>query len=308
MDLLMERRSSCTLPHTGRRPLTLTVVPYAGWHVTTGLDSIAGERFVFTAPGYDHLADCPLEIGTQRDFAFTVNGTPHVLSISGATNCIPDSLVVLASRVVRMNASYWGGLPYKRFVFILHAMADPGGATEHINSTVVDFGASRLRTPDPCQNLMGTFSHEFFHTWNIKQFRPKGMDPYDWTRENYSRELWFVEGGTSYLHNILLTRSGYALARNYVDGLHWQIEGDRQRPGSREESVAECSFDAWIKYSRNPPQSYNFGVDLYGKGAQVSMLMDLTMRHESENKASIDDLARALYKRFPARERRLHGG
>lgn len=280
-------------------PLTLTVVPYETWHVTTGLDSIPGERFVFTAPGYDHLADCPLEIGTQRDYSFTVNGTPHVLSISGPTNCIPDSLVSLASRVVRMNAAYWGSLPYKRYVFILHAMADPGGATEHVNSTVIDFSSSRLRTPDPCMNLIGTFSHEFFHTWNIKQFRPRGMDPYDWTRENYSRELWFVEGGTSYLHGLLLARNGYSLAKNYVEGLHWQIEGDRQRPGNKEESATECSFDAWVKYSRNLPQGYNSGTDLYGKGAQVSMLMDLTIRHESGNRASMDDLVHALYKRFP---------
>ena len=286
-------------PEYRKQPLTLTVVPYEGWHVTTGLDSVAGERFVFTAPGYDYLADCPIEIGTQRDYSFTVNGKPHVLSIFGATNCIPESLVTMASRIVRMDADYWGGLPYNRYVFLLHALADAGGATEHINSTIIDMPASRLRTPDPCQGLIGTFSHEFFHTWNIKRFRPRGMDPYDWTRENYSREIWFVEGGTSYLHNILLTRSGYVLPRNYIDGLHWQIEGDRQRPGNREESATECSFDAWIKYSRNPPQSYNFETDLYGKGAQVSMLLDLTMRHESGNKASIDDLIHTLYKRFP---------
>lgn len=286
-------------PAYRQQPLRLTVVPYENWHVTTGLDSVAGERSVFTAPGYDHLADCPLEIGTQRDYSFTVNGTPHVLSIAGPTNCIPDSLVGLASRVVRMNAAYWRGLPYKRYVFILHAMSDPTGATEHVNSTVIDFSLSRLRTPDACVNLLGTFSHEFFHTWNIKQFRPRGMDPYDWTRENYSRELWLVEGGTSYLHGLLLTRNGFSLPRNYIEGLRAQIEGDRLRPGNREESATECSFDAWVKFSRNPPQSYNFGADLYGKGSQVSMHLDLTIRHESGNKASMDDLMHALYKRFP---------
>ena len=287
-------------PAYRQRPLTLTVVPYEGWHVTTGLDSIAGKRFVFTAPGYDHLADCPLEIGTQRDHSFLVAGTPHVLSISGPTNCIPDSLVALASRIVRMNADYWGSLPYKRYVFIVHAMADPGGATEHVNSTVLDISSNRLRAPDPCQNLIGMFSHEFFHTWNVKQFRPKGMDPYDWTKENYYRELWLVEGGTSYLHGLLLARNGYTSPKGYIDGIHWQIEGDRQRPGNKEESIAECSFDAWVKYSRYLPQSYNFGAELYGRGAQVSMLLDLTIRGESENKASLDDLMRALSKRFPA--------
>jgi predicted metalloprotease with PDZ domain len=280
-------------------PLTLTVVPFGDWHVTTGLDSVAGQRLVFTAPGYDHLADCPLEIGTQRDYEFTVDGTPHVLSISGPTNCSADSLMSLASRVVRMNSAYWGGLPYKRYVFILHAMANPAGATEHVNSCVIDFGLSRLRTPDPCRNLLGSFSHEFFHTWNVKQFRPKAMDTYDWTKENYSRELWLVEGGTSYVHGLLLARNGLTSAKGYIEGLHRQIEDDRQRPGNREESATECSFDAWVKYFRNLPEAYNFGTDLYGKGQQVSMLMDLTIRHESENRASLDDLMHTLYKRFP---------
>jgi predicted metalloprotease with PDZ domain len=286
-------------PAYRQKPLTLTVAPYEGWHVTTGLDSVAGQRFVFTAPGYDHLADCPLEIGPQRDYQFTIEGKPHVLSISGPTNCIADSLVSMVSRIVRMNAAYWGGLPYKRYVFILHAMSDPAGATEHVNSCVIDFSSTRLRTPDPCQNLLGSFSHEFLHTWNVKQFRPKGMDPYDWTKENYSRELWLVEGGTSYLHGLLLARNGITIPKWYIDGLHGQIEGERQRPGNREESATDCSFDAWVKYSRKPPQAFNFGADLYGKGQQVSLLMDLTIRYESENKASMDDLMRALYKRFP---------
>jgi predicted metalloprotease with PDZ domain len=285
-------------PAYRQRSLTLTVVPYEGWHVTTGLDSVAGKRFMFTASGYDHLADCPLEIGTQRDFQFTVEGKPHVLSIAGATNCIPDSLITMASRIVRMNAAYWGDLPYKRYVFILHAMADPSGATEHVNSTVIDFSVNRLRTPDPCQYLLGSFSHEFFHTWNIKQFRPKSMDPYDWTKENYSREIWLVEGGTSYLHGLLLARNGITSPKWYIEGLHGQIEGERQRPGNREESATACSFDTWVKYSKNLPQAYNFGTDLYGKGQEVSLLLDLSIRHASENKASIDDLMRTLYKKF----------
>ncbi|TAK65386.1 MAG: peptidase M61, partial [Bacteroidetes bacterium] len=60
-------------------PATLTVHPFNDWHVTTGLDSVEGKRNEFTAPNYDVLVDCPLEIGTQQDFPFDVDGTPHVL-------------------------------------------------------------------------------------------------------------------------------------------------------------------------------------------------------------------------------------
>ena len=79
------------LPNYRKAPVKLTVVPYAHWHVTTGLDSVRGSRTEFTAPNYDHLADCPLEIGTQRDFGFIAEGKQHVLSLAGISSCDADT-------------------------------------------------------------------------------------------------------------------------------------------------------------------------------------------------------------------------
>ncbi len=280
-------------------PLTLIVRPFEGWHVTTSLDPLPGQPDRFTVANYDLLADSPLEIGTQRDYDFTVRGVPHVLSIAGRTNVNADSMIVWIKQIVEIDASYWGGLPYRRYVFLLRALPNGGGGTEHLNSCVLDVRESPLRTPDAGRASMGLFSHEFFHTWNVKRLRPKGMHPYDWTKENYYRELWLAEGGTSYLDNLLLVRGKLSPVKTYLWGIARQVESDRERPGNAEQSAAECSFDAWIKFNKPANDSYNFQTDFYERGAALSLLLDLDLRNRTKNRYSLDDLLRLMYKRFP---------
>lgn len=280
-------------------PVRVVVHPYEAWHVTTAMDPVADRANEFTASDYDTFADSPFEVGIQRDYPFTVNGIPHVLSMTGKTNLQPDSVVAIAKKIVEINAAYWGGLPYQRYVFFLRAIPDAGGGTEHLNSCVLDVEQSVSVTPDPGRNVMGLIAHEFFHTWNVKRLRPKGMAPYDWTKENYYRELWLAEGGTSYMDNLLVVRAGMSPVSGYLKGLAYQIKGDRQRPGNLEQSLTECSFDAWIKNSRWSGASWNFETDIYGRGSQVSLLLDLCMRHATGNNATFDDLLRLLYRRFP---------
>lgn len=287
------------LPAFRQAPVRLTVDPYPGWHVTTGLDSIPGSGTEFTAPAYDHLADCPIEMGTQRDYAFTAGEKPHVLSLSGPIACDVDSLIGLIRRIVAINKEFWGDLPYRRYVFLFEAFPNAGGATEHINSAIFTISPRYSRRPLPCRELAGLISHEFFHTWNVKQIRPRGMDPYDWSRENYYNEIWIAEGSTSYMHSLLLARGGLTPTAAYLNGVAGMVQSDRQRPGNAVQTLAQCSFDLWIKSSRGLQQSYNAESDVYGRGAAVSMVLDLELRHRSGNAHSFDDLLRTLYKRFP---------
>jgi predicted metalloprotease with PDZ domain len=280
-------------------PLTLSVRPPAGWHVTTSLDTLPGVPNHYAVADYDLLADSPLEIGTQRDYPFEVRGVPHVLSLSGRLNCDPDSMIAWITKIVEINAEYWGGLPYRRYVFLLRALPGGGGGTEHLNSCVLDVRESPFRRLTSGREYMGLVSHEFFHTWNVKRLRPRGMNPYDWTKENYYRELWLAEGGTSYMDNLLLVRNGLRPVDSYLWSVAHEVESDRQRPGNKEQSVAECSFDAWIKFNRPSDDAYNFQTDFYARGSAICLLMDLELRFRSEGRASFDDLLRLLYRRFP---------
>ncbi len=276
--------------------LTLRVKPFGSWHVTTGLE---GDGKNFIAPNYDYLVDCPLEIGNQKDFSFMVDGVPHVLSIYGPGNWNADTLTRDIAKIVAAQKEFWGNFPYKRYVFMLHCMNSGGGGTEHINSTIMGSRPYIFKNADSYRGFLGLVAHEFFHTWNVKQLRPKGMHPYDYTRENYTEELWIAEGTTSYYEEVFLARCGFFTADKFLESVASSVQNDRQRPGNLNQSVADASYDAWVKYWKGGEQSNNYESDYYDKGSNISLLLDLEIRKRTGNANSLDDVMRAMYQRYP---------
>jgi len=279
-----------------RLPVRLTVTPYPGWHVTTGLE---GKGNVFTSSDYDDFVDRPLEIGTQKDIGFEVRGVPHVLTIFGEADWNTDTLVRDITAIVEATADFWGDMPYDRYVFMVHLASWAGGATEHFNSTIIGGRPDRVVTPDGYRGFLGVLAHEYFHTWNVKRLRPKGIIPYDYTRENYLRELWIAEGMTSYYDDLILERSGIVSPEKYVEGRASWVRDDRMRPGNAVQSLSESSFDSWIKSRSAFSTAYNTETDFYSKGSYVSFMLDMTIRRATENRKSLDDVMRLMYRRFP---------
>ncbi len=280
-------------------PVVLKVVPYGTWHVTTGLEHAEGAKSRFTAPSYDVLADSPLFIGQQKDFTFTVGAKEHVLSILGTGDHDPERMIKDITSIIKACKEFWGELPYERYVFMLQLWSHGGGATEHLNSTIIQMRPFGFSKPSEYDGFCSDVAHEFFHTWNVKQLRPHALNPYDFTKESYTKELWISEGTTSYYTPIILKRAGMLSGDRMLQRLAHGIRQDRERPGNKVESLSESSFDAWIKFWRERPDAYNAQTDYYGKGAMVSFLLDLEIRHHSGNKASLDDVMRAMYHRFP---------
>lgn len=281
------------------KPLELTIHPYGNWHVTTGLDDVEGKMFTYRAPSFEYFADCPIEIGNQKDFTFQVDTKDHIISIYGEGNWNIDTLIRDFSKIVTVNKEFWGDLPYKKYLFLIHCQPNAGGGTEHINSTVMGVRPFIFSNPSSYNGFLGLVSHEFFHTWNVKQLRPKALAPYDLSKESYSEELWISEGTTSYFDDLLLLRAGFRDAKNYLESIAQMISSDRSRPGNTIQPLSEASFDAWIKYWKRQQNSYKAESDYYGKGSHVSMLLDLEIRHRSKNKKSLDDVMKAMYHRFP---------
>lgn len=280
-------------------PLTLQIRPFSGWHVTTGLDAVSGKKNLFKAPNYDYFIDCPVEIGTQKDFDFEAEGKPHCLMIFGEGNWDEKKMIEDLKKIIKTVREFWGDLPYEHYTFMIHCTPSGGGGTEHINSTIIGLRPYIFRDEKSYRSFLSVSMHEFFHTWNVKQLRPAGINPYDFTRENYVEELWVSEGTTDYYTGVLLRRAGFVAIDDFLDQLEQKIRSDKSRPGGKIQSLAESSFDAWVKFWKNSPNAFNSEVDYYEKGETVSLLLDLEMRQRSENRASLDELMRALYKRFP---------
>jgi predicted metalloprotease with PDZ domain len=281
------------------QPLRLTVHPFGNWHVTTGLDPVEGMPHTFTAPNFEYFADCPLEIGLQKDFEFFVDGKQHIISIYGDGNWNSDTLISDFTKIVNENKKFWGDLPYSRYLFLIHCQPNAGGGTEHINSTIMGVRPFIFSDPNAYKGFLGLVSHEYFHTWNVKQLRPKAFAPYDFSRENYSEELWISEGTTSYFDDLINLRAGFSTADQYLGIVAHMITADRSRHGNTIQTLAEASYDAWIKFWRRRPNARNAETDYYGKGQHVSLLLDLTIRHRSGGASSLDDVLRAMYRQYP---------
>ena len=191
--------------------------------------------------------------------------------------------------------------PYKRYVFMLNAVEEGYGGLEHRNSTALicnrrDLPALGMKKmPDAYVTLLGLISHEYFHTWNVKQLRPAEFKHYDYTQENYTELLWFFEGFTSYYDDLLLRRAKLIDDSTYFKLINKTINMVLQAPGRQVQSVAQASFDAWVKYYRQDENTPNSTISYYTKGALVALCLDLTMR--SEGNGNLDQIMRGLWQR-----------
>lgn len=281
------------------RPLRVTVKPFGNWHVTTGLDEIPGETNTFAAPSFDYLIDCPIEIGTQKDFEFSVEGKKHVISIFGEGNWNSDTLIADFTKIIKANNAFWGTLPYEKYIFMIQCQPNAGGGTEHLNSTVMGVRPFIFSNPASYKNFLGLVSHEYFHTWNVKQLRPKAFAPYDLSREGYSEELWISEGSTSYFDELLLIQAGLATGKNFTDQIPGMVSSDRSRYGNTIQPLSESSFDAWVKFWRDKENAFIAQSNYYGKGSHLSLLLDLEIRHRSKNASSLQSVMRKMFETYP---------
>ena len=280
----------------------------AHWSVATGLapQAIDKKGFgVYGASGYDELVDCPVEMGTFWSGRFTAGGVPHRFVVAGAAPSFDGKrLLADTQNICETAIHFWhdkGKPPIKNYLFMLNAVHDGYGGLEHRNSTALICGRRDLprmgQAPatEGYTTLLGLISHEYFHTWNVKRLRPAEFSRYDYSQENYTELLWFFEGFTSYYDDLLLRRAGLIDDANYLKLLAKATNQVLQTPGRSLQTVAQASFDAWVKYYRQDENTPNATVSYYTKGSLVALCLDLTLRREGKTK--LDDVMRALWKR-----------
>lgn len=281
----------------GRRdePAEVEVLAPAGWRTTTALEALGETRF--RAAHFDELVDSPLEIGTHQLVRWEVDGVPHQYAVWGRGNADANRLAQDTTRIVQAEREIFGTLPYPEFTFFLHLTSGGGGGLEHRNSTSLLADRWSFRGPS-YESFLGLAAHELFHAWNGKRIRPAALGPFDYTRENYTRDLWVVEGITTYYTDLLLRRAGIISQQRYLEKLADTISRFLTLPGRAVQPLADSSFDTWIKFYRPDANTPNATISYYQKGALVALLLDLRIRQATENARSLDDLMRLLWERY----------
>ena len=287
------------------RPCVVAVDPPAGWRISTALPSLRSQRNAFRARDYDELVDSPVEVGTHQRLAFQVDGTRFEVALFGHTNADLSHILADLRAITKTTGAIFGGFPFERYLFIIHAQSARGGGLEHANSCTLDIAGLSFDDEKGYQSFAELAAHEFFHVWNVKRIHDRALGPFDYTRENYTRLLWFHEGFTEHMQAVILLRAGLLSTERYLKDLAEDWTKYAARPGRNVTPLSELSFEAWIKQYKPADNHTNRMVSYYDKGRWAGLVLDLILRSATAGRRGLPDLFRRMWSRFGARNRAI---
>jgi predicted metalloprotease with PDZ domain len=290
------------------RPCRVEVEPRPGWRVATALRAVRGQPLTYAAADFDELADSPFEVGTHRAYAFTVGQARFELALYGRTNADPARLVGILRRVVTTTGRMFGGFPFRRYLFIVHALPVGSGGLEHRASVTMDIAGLAFEDETGYVRFADLAAHEFFHAWNVKRLHDAALAVVgsgatdgrrlDYTRECYTRLLWLFEGFTDYLAHVIILRAGITRPRQFFAMIAEDWPKYATRPGRNETALSELSFEAWIKQYKPAESFVNRAVSYYEKGFWTGMALDLSLRLANGGARGLPEMFRRLWDDF----------
>jgi len=270
----------------------LDVPPSWGMHDVHVLgDAPVGKvkQAVGIAHGYDDLADSPAEVGAFQQFDFQQDGaTYHVVVHADSKDYDSAKLQDTLRKITHAAVDWMADRPFTEYTFLYHFPRGHGaGGMEHAYGTAIDLNADRIG--GGMMPVTSVSSHEFFHLWNVKRIRPQSLEPIDYQRAMDTRALWFSEGVTSTVGDLMLARAGLMSDRQYIDRVASEINELQSRPAHQWQSAEDSSLDAWFEggaFYRSPQRSISY----YNKGEVLGVLLDLRIRQLTQGRKSLRDL------------------
>ncbi len=274
------------------QPIKVSLDTPKSWISRSGMDKGNCDH-CFVAKNYDVLIDSPIETGEHEFHSFDVDGHTIELAIWGRGNYDGKKMAIDLKKIVEGGRQLFGAYPFKRYLFIVHATDGVGGATEHLNSTVIQKPRWGFAPRKEYLNFLRTAAHEFVHTWNVKAYRPKEMVPYEYQKENYSRLLWMAEGNTSYFEELLTLRAGIQTRDEMLEEFAKVMNAYEHQPGRFQQSAAESSFDTWI--DAGGERARNASVNIYSKGMLLATAIDIEIRRQTKGSKGFEHVHQYLY-------------
>ncbi|MDB5287108.1 MAG: family metallopeptidase [Mucilaginibacter sp.] len=273
-----------------------------GWKVATQLKH-EGDN-IYSAPDLQYMMDSPVELSAYKEAKWTVkntNGKDEIIKLSTHSDddqAVIDGFAEKVKKVVLEEKAVFGELPtydYGTYVF-LHDVhpSTAGDGMEHRNSTVIVQPANKVGGNEV--RLLGTFAHEYFHSWNVERIRPKTLEPFNFEHANMSNELWCAEGFTQYYGELVLTRAGFDTPEEYTRTITGLVNEVMNTPGAKYYSPVQASryavfADAGV--SVDQLNSGNIFTSYYTYGGATALALDLHLR--SEFNLTLDDFMRQLW-------------
>jgi len=285
-----------TLAEKVRRPHEVRIEMPPTWKASaTGLEPAKnGSPNHYRATDFDTLVDSPIVAGDLDVHEFVVDGSKHVWVDAGERSQWDGrSAVEDIEKMVREVRKFWGPLPFERYVF-LNLLRQGGGGLEHSNSTLL---TSSPKATSPTKGWLSFVAHEYVHAFNVKRLRPVELGPFDYEKPPTTTSLWLSEGGTTYLAQLMLVRSGVITRDDFLGSMSSAIASLQKSPGRLLQSLEQSSAEVWNN-SNSGVGAKPTTVSYYVKGNVVSFLLDAHIRRITNGKRSLDDVLRLAYARY----------
>lgn len=273
-----------------------------GWKVATQLKHEGAN--VYSAPNMQYMMDSPTELSAFKENSWDVVNTDgkkeriNLTVHSVDDQAVIDNFAKMVQKVVLEEKAIYGELPtydFGEYTFLDDVYpTNAGDGMEHRNSTCIVDAADKVAGNET--DLLGTFSHEYFHSWNVKRIRPKSLEPFNFDHANMSSELWFAEGFTQYYGELVLTRAGFNKPDEYTTILSGLINLVLNTPGAAKYPATQMSrnsvfTDAGV--SIDPTNYGNTFTTYYYYGGAIALALDLRLR--SDFNLTLDDYMRAVW-------------
>lgn len=285
------------LPGMTQHPVTVAIQLPPQWkQIATGLEPVKGRPNTFSAPDFDVLYDSPILMGNQEYLRFEVKGVPHYVAMENVPESVdrPKMLADL-KKMVTAAAQLIGDVPYQHYTFLM--MGRGNGGIEHLNSASIQFNGDSLTTPGGYLGWLSYVCHEYFHNFNVKRIRPIALGPFNYDMENLTNMLWVSEGLSVYYQDLVLVRAGLMTPGQYLDKMKDSIGTFENAPGRHYQSATESSWNTWNSGS-GVGGDRNTSISYYNNGAMLGAMLDLRIRDGSQNRKSMDDVMRGLYRKY----------
>ena len=253
-----------------------------------------GQPNHYRAADFDTLVDSPIVAGTLEIRQFEVDGSTHVIADAGEYPTWDGAQAATdIEKMVRETRTFWGFLPFKRYVF-LNVFRPGGGGLEHATSTLL---TSSPKATKPTRGWLSFVAHEYFHAFNVKRLRPIELGPFDYEHPPTTTSLWMSEGATTYFANLMLVRAGLMTPEEFLGSMSAAIADLQKSPGRLNQSLEQSSAEVWTN-SNSGVGASQATVSYYGKGNVVAFLLDAHIRRLTNGSKSLDDGIRLAYTRY----------
>ena len=283
------------------------------WEVATTYPKITVDTKGFgeyLVKDYEQLIDHPVEISKLTQTKFYVSDIKHKMIFTGSHHGDLSRLSKDMQKICAVHVKMFGDLPVERYLFMTLVGTKIYGGLEHLDSTALMCSQHELPQAETIsengkkeisidyRRFLGLCSHEYFHLWNVKRIKPLAYHESNYSEEAYTSQLWIFEGITSYYDDLALVRSGVITQQSYLELVSETLNRVRNNSGRLNQSLADSSFDTWIKFYRPNENTPNSVVSYYAKGSLAALALDLTLQSKTEGRVSLDDVMRNLWTHY----------